>query len=671
MLRFSRPVFYDKARTFYVWGEIDGDKEALSVDLDDNIYPFRYGKTITLEKGIIDERALGFVISDVERLNLKEVTNWKRKLVKENSLHFDGGRFGEIYLIPFLLRGVFKKRGRYLLQLDFRLRMQPRKTVHELLNERVVTPEELKLFRFRPKGFSGTLELLELRKASEFPPEFFLKKERTATREISKKWWRRLAENEKLRRQTWLMEFEKGYIYPAQIVHLSLSLEDLTDEVELSTITQKWRMNPIDRWRLIEELFHLHKRILAPYGIDLKNERVFADGLVDYHREVVDAAGQRADIVNSAYSFLRICKPFLKKDKISVSLLFLDKNSKPQKFNARRKELIKETLEFIRDKGLAVKLEAFKRFVGDIATLKREFLKNIPSFERSDIVFVFFDEGRKPSDFVESSLYQLVKGKLLERNIPTQFVNNETVKRWSDYIKLNVAEQILAKTGNVPYKLSKKLDGVDVFIGLDISRLRRKNNTVNAGVFTKFFFSDGSFVRYFIQGGQTFGEKLTGQFIEALFQKLAELKVREGSRLVIHRDGRVWEEELELFQRFANEYGYGLELFEVIKRNNPRFFAFGRSLLKGHWLRLDGERAVVATYDVKLGTHQPVLVRKVVGELDIERAVSHLLSFTLLNYSSFRPIRLPATVHYADKISTMVAKNIVPSNREGEIMFWL
>ncbi len=624
-----------------------------------------------LSEDLVNCKSLSFVVSDVERFHSEEVKTWQKKLIESFDLTFHGGRFGKVLLVPQVLKEVFKKDGRFYLQLDYKLRLQPANSVHRLLKEGRITVEELKFFRFRPAGFSGTLELLTVRKADQFPEEFFLKKAETATRNITKRWWRDLAENRALRKETLLLEFDKGYVYPAQIVFLSLSMEDLADETDLSSVSKKWKVPPEERWKLIKGLVLLMEKLFKNYKIGLERTPLPADGRVEYHNEVIDAANNKANITKSAFHFLKECKPFLKKETIRVSFLFLDERKKSGTFEKSRASQLREVLNFIQNKGIKVEKGAILRLSGKVGDLKREFLQKIDRFEGSDLVIVSFDgNGTELSAFEETGLYQLVKGKLLERNVPSQFINNRTFQRWSDYVMLNVAEQIMAKTGNVPYRLSRRLEDIDVFIGLDISRLRRDKNTLNAGVFTKFFFSDGSFVRYFVQGGQTFGEKLTGQFIEALFQKLAELKLKPGSRITVHRDGRVWKEEVKHFKRFSEEYGYSVGLFEVIKRNNPRFFS-KTGLLKGQWVCFDDDSAVVATYDTTVGTHQPVYIRRVLGSLPIEKAVSHLLSFTLLNYSSFKPIRLPATVHYADKISTMVAKGMVPERREGETMFWL
>ncbi len=670
LAKYKKPAFYE-GDFFYLLGELD--EKTPSVELEEDEYPFENLGTETL-KGL-SERSLSFIVGDAQKLHRKSVESWKRKLIEKFKLSFAGGRFGEVNLYPEVIKGVFKTGAQILLQLDFKLRLQPKLSVHELLERGLITLEELAQFRFKPKDFDGTTVLVAVRKADEFPEHFFKAKLRRSTRKISRIWWEKLLENPDLRRSTYLLEFERGYVYPAQIVYLSLTLEDLADEVDLSSITKKWKMSPKQRWELITDgLLPLFAKILKPYGLTLENKPAVGKGAVDYHREVVDADGRRAVITKNALRFLKDCTPFVKKNSLTLGLLVLDRGEKSLSLRKMRTELTRELIKFLRSKGLDISVREPLRLVGNAPQLKREFLKNFDHFEGCDLVLTFLDwDGGVSPNFVETGLYQLVKGKFLEKNVPTQMVLNTTAERWNDYILMNVAEQVLAKTGNVPYKLSRKLDGVDAFVGLDVSRLRKDKNTVNAGVFTKFFFSDGTFVRYYIQGSPTFGEKLTGEFVEKLFMKLVEYGLPEGSRVIIHRDGFVRKEERDYFVKYASAYGFHLELVEVIKRNNPRFFPSEghRGGLKGYWYPFDGERAVVATYDAKVGTHQPILVKKVYGKLPLERVVSHILSFTLLNYSSFNPIRLPATVHYADKISTMVAKNLTPAKKEGDMMFWL
>lgn len=81
---------------------------------------------------------------------------------------------------------------------------------------------------------------------------------------------------------------------------------------------------------------------------------------------------------------------------------------------------------------------------------------------------------------------------------------------------------------------------------------------------------------------------------------------------------------------------------------------------------------MIATHDnSNLYTHQPVKIRIVKGKLPLEKHISYILSFTFLNYSSFKPIKLPATTYHTDKMARMALRGLKPAKTEGEEMFWL
>lgn len=143
---------------------------------------------------------------------------------------------------------------------------------------------------------------------------------------------------------------------------------------------------------------------------------------------------------------------------------------------------------------------------------------------------------------------------------------------------------------------------------------------------------------------------------------------------MIHRDGRFPSGEVESFINFSKVYRYNVELVEIIKSGNPRFFpeTEAERKLKGYFLKLDENSVVLATYNnIFHGTHKPLKIRKVYGELSVEEHASYVLSLTLLNYASFQPVKLPATTHYSDRITGLLLRGIEPESKEGNIMYWL
>ncbi len=113
----------------------------------------------------------------------------------------------------------------------------------------------------------------------------------------------------------------------------------------------------------------------------------------------------------------------------------------------------------------------------------------------TDIALVYLPRVGDLGD--PSHPYFRVKGLLLREGIPSQMVDEATVldPEWRD---LNLALNISAKVGAIPWVLDEALDGADLFVGLSSSQVRRGDKTTrvmgHVNVFDKYgrwYFSRG------------------------------------------------------------------------------------------------------------------------------------------------------------------------------------
>ena len=667
----SSPVFYEitpNGANFYSFKLLEKENVKLS---EEEIYYLSFeGKTKSPPP---DNRSVEFVIEDVIRLR-KLVQRFQNKFL-ETEKH---PKYGKLLLYPYPFVKVYEDE-RFLLQVDFKFHLTTEKNLQQLFEEGLINPQAVERnenFLVRPKGFDRTAHITEVVKAVELKEDEIKNFFQISRQEGTKKIWEYLLGNKKYREKVFIVKLSNGYVYPALMVNPVLdfgNLEDITSEV-LKVV----KLPPKDRWKRIMEFTNMLSSALGDFNISLSpyGETVGEKNRIRYHCELVDSAGNTFEVKKSILPFLQKCKPFVKKPVLKTKILII-LDTKDEIYNQKRKEFLTELKKFLEKKGIELR---FIKRIGVVASSREEAIKKLSKGMRQilegdpDLVIVFTPEYGKIKDlFRELTIYDYLKGKFLERGIASQFVLKKTLfQQKLEYVVYNVAEQIMGKTANVPYKLSQKLEGADVFIGIDISRIRKNSGgSVNEGAFTKIFFSDGSFLKYSLSSFPAMGEEVTLKAIQSLFLKLREEGIREGSTIVIHRDGNFKGKEVEIFTKLGEEFGYKLELVEVIKRNNPRFF--GKDYrIKGLYYPLGDREAVVATYNNSFQyAHQPIRVKLVKGNLPLGVHISYLLSFTLLNYSSFNPVKLPATTYHTDKMAKMALRGLKPSKMEGEEMFWL
>ncbi len=621
-------------------------------------------------------------------MNEEEVQNFLRDMIEAHDIHRIfaeeqirknktrlKGNLGEIYLIPYLVNKVFTRKNNYLLMVDVHFRLILKHSLQELLEKEIISPSELKNFRLKPRGYDFTSKAKDIKKASELGKEFISTMLKIASGTVTRKHWRAILENPNLFDRAFVIFLENNYTYPASMLNIVVDFESIEEELA-EKVTKLVKLSPEDRINLIREALKKYRVVLTPWGIGINNKEEVVDGRIPYNNVLVDAKGKTSKVETNIRHFIKHLKPFVKYPNVSTLVLTVDKEyDKQLSFN--RGQFLEELKEFLNKKGINLLIQEKIH----ITTQKRsealkEIINNIEKIREYNFVLIFLEEYGKIDPYTqEVLLYDFLKKKLLERMIPSQVVLNTTLRKkpakgW-EFILLNVAEQIMAKTGNIPYKIYGEIGNADYFVGIDISRITR-GNTVNVGAFTKIFARDGTFLKYKLISETAFGESISRRAIQELFLTLSEMNAKEGERIVIHRDGRFQKDEVSNFIEFAKEFNYRLELVEIIKRGNPRIFPANNIKIKGDFYKLNDNTIILATCNnIYKGTHQPLRIRKVHGELPIETLASQVLSITLMNYSSFQPIKLPATTHYADKITKLLLRGIEPAQKEGDIMYWL
>jgi hypothetical protein len=291
----------------------------------------------------------------------------------------------------------------------------------------------------------------------------------------------------------------------------------------------------------------------------------------------------------------------------------------------------------------------------------------------ADILVAFIeDDEYELNDYPESNIYNEIKRYSLQDQIlQTQVITFKTLRKiitekekYAEYILGNVVLGMLAKSGNKPFIFAEPILGIDAIVGLDVTRRKKKKGqgTINYAAGVRIYQSNGELLKYKLATSQLEGETIPGNILDNL---LGDIK---GKKVVVHRDGRFPQDEIEVLKELGKKRGAEFYLVEVIKSGAPRIY----SEKKGTWVKINENEAYLLTTSRTQGTPVPIIARlpEIYEDFSIKDAVISITSMTLLHWGSIKPPRLPVTTHYADKIGQFLLEGII-SDLEGYIPFWL
>lgn len=283
----------------------------------------------------------------------------------------------------------------------------------------------------------------------------------------------------------------------------------------------------------------------------------------------------------------------------------------------------------------------------------------------------------------EEDPYMPLKRELSMRGIPSQMVTFSTVKYLGDkgYVLFNLALNIYAKAGGIPWALAEELY-FDTVVGLDVGG----GNIVVASL--------GKSIEEF-HWRRAFNPQVevAVSLKDILLDTLVALsEKRELKRVVIHRDGIAFPHEVEVVRDVFSELkymGYDVPLWafvEVKKRAIPRIL---RSIkggyknpVQGVYVELDPFKYIVATVGYPehpllshYGVARPLVVELVETsnwELEFRRVVRDIYWLSQLNWASgLLPSRLPISTLYPHRIISFLRAGVHPPDEFMRRMWFL
>ncbi|MEL7406807.1 MAG: Piwi domain-containing protein, partial [Cyanobacteria bacterium J06558_2] len=296
-----------------------------------------------------------------------------------------------------------------------------------------------------------------------------------------------------------------------------------------------------------------------------------------------------------------------------------------------------------------------------------------------DLVLVFLPQSdRAKDDSGGDSIYAWVSRRLLRRRIASQKIYEKTLRKPPRMVFQNVVLGILGKLGNLPFVLAESLDIADYFIGLDVSRRKKKNGigSINACASVRLYGNRGEFIRYQIANDAlTEGEEIP----ETVLQEFLPIKDFKNKKVLIYRDGSFRGNEINHLVAWGQAINAEFILVECAKSQIPRLHNVSNKKLehptRGLALFLSSREVILVTTQVSptVGLPRPLRlrVRKEGSSVDIKTLVDTTLKLTLLHHGSLKDSRLPIPLFGADRIAYRRLQGIYPGELEGDKQYWL
>ncbi len=279
------------------------------------------------------------------------------------------------------------------------------------------------------------------------------------------------------------------------------------------------------------------------------------------------------------------------------------------------------------------------------------------------------EEGYSRADY--RTPYYQVKHFLLEAGFPSQMVDEETLQdpQFKDY---NLALDIFAKAGYVPWVLSHGLPDADLFLGISYSSIQGQGGLKRLIGYVNVFDQYGKWLYYkgntkpidFDERNEAFRELLAEVALE--YQKKAKLQ-----RMHVHHGFKLSAEGRREIAEGVKKEAPGAEISFVYVNSHSLARLYDDSpqgdgtLSRGKYIVVVPNRFYIATTGQNElgqrgpGTPRPLEARvnrvRSRGEMDTRMYAQHILSLTRLNWASTKDFcRQPITLKFASDIAHLM-----------------
>jgi predicted HTH transcriptional regulator len=285
--------------------------------------------------------------------------------------------------------------------------------------------------------------------------------------------------------------------------------------------------------------------------------------------------------------------------------------------------------------------------------------------------FLVYAPERGYSRADHHSPYYEIKHYLLEKGYPSQMVDEDTLAS-PRFKELNLALDIFAKNGFVPWVLDEGLPGADLFVGLSYSSIRTEGRLSRVLAYINVFDQYGRWQYYkgnsvplpFSERNQLFRKLITDVVSEYQNRNLLQ-------RIHVHYDFKLKrEDQYEIAQGVLEVAPEAEVSFVYVNTHTPVRLYDSRadgdgSLARGSYVITSPNQFYISTTGFNplgqkaLGTPMAIEVTvhriNAKGDLDLHNYAQHTLSLTKLNWASSRTFcHEPITIKYAGDIAYLM-----------------
>jgi len=298
----------------------------------------------------------------------------------------------------------------------------------------------------------------------------------------------------------------------------------------------------------------------------------------------------------------------------------------------------------------------------------KEIVRDIP--ENSLFLVYCPEEAYSREDY--TSPYYQVKHFLLEKGYPSQMIDEETLinQKYKDF---NIALDVFAKSGFVPWVLSEGLPNADLFLGISFSSVGRGTGRERVLAYVNVFDRYGKWLYYRGNARPIKFEDRNRAFQEILFDIVQDYEKKASlQRLHIHHAFKLsYESRKEIVEGVWKRAPQAEVSFVYINDlSNIRLYdkrsVGDGSLSRGTYVVVNPNHFFISTTGYnelgQKGIGTPRILEVKVnrlgskGDLDPRIYAQHILSLTKLNWASTKSFcREPITLKYSGDIAYLMA----------------
>jgi len=296
----------------------------------------------------------------------------------------------------------------------------------------------------------------------------------------------------------------------------------------------------------------------------------------------------------------------------------------------------------------------------------------------ADVVLAVVPEAS--NEFIRDGLiddpYPEFKKALGGDGVPSQMVTTDNLD--NQWVNQNTALGLIAGAGGIPWCIDEMPGDPDCFIGLDATR--DPDTGQHLGASANVVLADGTvFVSKTqrLQSGETFDESAIRDVIKDVQREFVRREGESPSHVIVHRDGRLFEDEAAIRAPFADA-GIEMDILDIRKSGAPRIATKRndefRIEQKGRlFVSSTNDHGFVATTgapeftdDHGLGTPRTLHVVRRAGDTSMLTLLEQVYWLSEVHVGSAgRSVRLPITTYYADRCAEHARKGYLV---QGELV---